>query len=61
MPRTGYATTWVAPRPAPDLAEALAEAAVSFERFDARHADGPGGAVGLVRRAWDLGGLGVAV
>jgi phenylacetic acid degradation operon negative regulatory protein len=54
------ATTWVAPRPAPDVVEALTELAVPFERFAARHAGGPGGAAALVRRAWDLGALATA-
>jgi phenylacetic acid degradation operon negative regulatory protein len=46
--------TWVAPRPAEEVAAVLAEAAVGYERFAATHAGGTAGAAELVRRAWDL-------
>lgn len=60
----GYGTldeqTWVATRPADDVDILLAEAGVSYERFTAAHAAGTPGAMGLVRRAWDLAEIGRA-
>jgi phenylacetic acid degradation operon negative regulatory protein len=52
--------TWVAPRPADEVAAVLAEAAVGYERFAATHAGGAAGAAELVRRAWDLDAIGEA-
>jgi phenylacetic acid degradation operon negative regulatory protein len=49
--------TWVAPRPADGIDALLTEAEVSYERFCATHAAGEGGALALVRRAWDLDGI----
>ena len=43
--------TWVAPRPAQELAAVLAEAGVRGQRFTAQSDDDPGD---LVARAWDL-------
>ncbi|MEV6811393.1 PaaX family transcriptional regulator C-terminal domain-containing protein [Micromonospora sp. NPDC051296] len=60
----GYGTldeqTWVATRPAEDVDVLLSEAGVRFERFSAAHAAGTPGAMGLVRRAWDLAEIGRA-
>ncbi|MFI7023128.1 PaaX family transcriptional regulator [Micromonospora sp. NPDC049900] len=60
----GYGTldeqTWVATRPAEDVDLLLSEAGVRFERFSAAHAAGTPGAMGLVRRAWDLAEIGRA-
>lgn len=60
----GYGTlddhTWVAPRPGEDVDGLLGEAAVRYERFTASHAMGGPGAMGVVRRAWDLAEIGVA-
>ncbi|WP_341718884.1 PaaX family transcriptional regulator C-terminal domain-containing protein [Micromonospora sp. FIMYZ51] len=60
----GYGTldeqTWVATRPAEDIDLLLSEAGVRFERFSAAHAAGTPGAMGLVRRAWDLAEIGRA-
>ncbi|MDG4793578.1 PaaX family transcriptional regulator C-terminal domain-containing protein [Micromonospora sp. WMMD1082] len=60
----GYGTldeqTWVATRPAEDVDLLLSEAGVRFERFNAAHAAGTPGAMGLVRRAWDLAEIGRA-
>ncbi|MBX7269294.1 PaaX family transcriptional regulator [Micromonospora sp. Llam7] len=60
----GYGTmdeqTWVATRPAEDVDLLLSEAGVHFERFSAAHAAGTPGAMGLVRRAWDLAEIGRA-
>jgi phenylacetic acid degradation operon negative regulatory protein len=57
----GYApldeTTWVAPRPSVELDELLVTEGVRAERFRALH---EGDGIGLVRRAWDLDGLGRA-
>jgi phenylacetic acid degradation operon negative regulatory protein len=47
-------TTWVAPRPSPELDELLVLEGLRAERFAAAY-DGDGTA--LVRRAWDLDGL----
>jgi phenylacetic acid degradation operon negative regulatory protein len=52
--------TWVATRAADEVAALLAEAGVRFERFTASHAAGTPGAMGLVRRAWDLDEIGTA-
>ncbi|GIJ77190.1 transcriptional regulator, PaaX family [Micromonospora phaseoli] len=60
----GYGTmdeqTWVATRPGEDVDLLLNEAGVRFERFTAAHAAGTPGAMGLVRRAWDLAEIGRA-
>ncbi|TCB99677.1 PaaX family transcriptional regulator [Micromonospora zingiberis] len=60
----GYGTldeqTWVATRPGEDVDLLLDEAGVRFERFSAAHAAGTPGAMGLVRRAWDLAEIGRA-
>ncbi|WBB56350.1 PaaX family transcriptional regulator C-terminal domain-containing protein [Verrucosispora sp. WMMD573] len=60
----GYGTldeqTWVATRPAEDVDLLLSEAGVRFERFSAAHAAGTPGAMGLVRRAWNLAEIGRA-
>ncbi|MEU6023313.1 PaaX family transcriptional regulator C-terminal domain-containing protein [Micromonospora sp. NPDC048871] len=60
----GYGTLdeqiWVATRPGEDVDLLLDEAGVSFERFSAAHAAGTPGAMGLVRRAWDLAEIGRA-
>lgn len=57
----GYAPladhTWVAPRPSAELDELLAADRVRAERFHAQH---DGDVLALVRRAWDLDGLGRA-
>jgi phenylacetic acid degradation operon negative regulatory protein len=47
-------STWVAPRPAPELESTLAEAGALGSRFTAWHEDDAGS---LVSRAWDLPGL----
>ncbi|MFB9237146.1 PaaX family transcriptional regulator C-terminal domain-containing protein [Plantactinospora siamensis] len=52
--------TWVATRPGVDIDGLLAEAGVRHERFTASHAGGTQGAMGVVRRAWDLGEIGEA-
>ncbi|MEQ4300971.1 PaaX family transcriptional regulator C-terminal domain-containing protein [Plantactinospora sp. B6F1] len=46
--------TWVATRPGEDVDGLLAEAGVRYERFTAAHTAGTPGAMGVVRRAWDL-------
>ncbi|AEB42734.1 MULTISPECIES: PaaX family transcriptional regulator C-terminal domain-containing protein [Micromonospora] len=60
----GYGTldeqVWVATRPGEDVDLMLDEAGVRFERFSAAHAAGTPGAMGLVRRAWDLAEIGRA-
>ncbi|GHJ56847.1 phenylacetic acid degradation operon negative regulatory protein [Nonomuraea sp. TT08I-71] len=60
----GYGTlddcTWVATRPGEDVDVLLAEAGVRYERFTAAHAAGTPGAMGVVRRAWDLAEIGRA-
>ncbi|MFI6760397.1 PaaX family transcriptional regulator C-terminal domain-containing protein [Micromonospora sp. NPDC050417] len=52
--------TWVAPRPGEEVDTMLTEAGVHYERFSAAHAAGTPGAMGLVRRAWDLDEIGRA-
>ncbi|MCW6005910.1 PaaX family transcriptional regulator [Micromonospora sp. CPCC 205371] len=52
--------TWVAPRPGEDVDGLLNEAGLRYERFTASHAMGGAGAMGVVRRAWDLGEIGSA-
>lgn len=47
-------TTWVSPRPAPELDHALSEAGARAERFTAVH---DGDSQQLIARAWDLDGL----
>jgi phenylacetic acid degradation operon negative regulatory protein len=54
------ATTWLAPRSAPEIDVSLTDAGVRYERFTAEHFAGAGGAAALVRRAWDLDELGRA-
>ncbi|MFC0004792.1 PaaX family transcriptional regulator [Micromonospora siamensis] len=60
----GYGTldeqTWVATRPAEDVDLLLSEAGVPYERFTAAHHAGTAGAMGVVRRAWDLTEIGQA-
>ncbi|MEJ3743234.1 PaaX family transcriptional regulator C-terminal domain-containing protein [Actinomycetes bacterium KLBMP 9797] len=46
--------TWVAPRPGEDVDGLLRETGLRYERFTASHALGGPGAMGVVRRAWDL-------
>jgi phenylacetic acid degradation operon negative regulatory protein len=46
--------TWVATRRTDEVDTMLAEAGMAYERFTATHAAGTEGAVGLVRRAWNL-------
>jgi phenylacetic acid degradation operon negative regulatory protein len=46
--------TWVATRPGEDVDNMLAENEIQFERFTAAHTGGMSGAMGVVRRAWDL-------
>jgi phenylacetic acid degradation operon negative regulatory protein len=46
--------TWVATRHADEVEALLGEAGMGYERFTATHAAGTEGAVGLVRRAWNL-------
>src|SRR5262245_43812873 len=50
--------TWLAVTAAPDLDAVLTEAGIGYERFVAKHAAGHGGAMALVRRAWDLDAIG---
>ncbi|MEO3778588.1 PaaX family transcriptional regulator C-terminal domain-containing protein [Micromonospora sp. B11E3] len=52
--------TWVGTRPAEDIDVLLEEAGVRYERFTAAHAAGTPGAMGVVRRAWDLAEIGHA-
>ncbi|MBY8871636.1 PaaX family transcriptional regulator [Micromonospora sp. PLK6-60] len=60
----GYGTldeqTWVATRPGEDVDLLLTEAGVRYERFNAAHHAGTAGAMGVVRRAWDLAEIGQA-
>ncbi|MEV0155252.1 PaaX family transcriptional regulator C-terminal domain-containing protein [Micromonospora sp. NPDC050686] len=60
----GYGTldeqTWVATRPGEDVDVLLTEAGVRYERFNAAHHAGTAGAMGVVRRAWDLAEIGQA-
>ena len=60
----GYGTldehTWVATRAGEDVDVLLEEAGVRYERFTAAHAAGTPGAMGVVRRAWDLDEIGHA-
>jgi phenylacetic acid degradation operon negative regulatory protein len=46
--------TWVATRPGEDVDAMLTEAGVRYERFTAAHTAGTPGAMGVVRRGWDL-------
>jgi phenylacetic acid degradation operon negative regulatory protein len=50
-------STWVAPRPAHEVAGLLVEAGAPAEEFFAEHAGGVPGAHGLVEQAWDLKAL----
>jgi phenylacetic acid degradation operon negative regulatory protein len=52
--------TWVAPRPGEDVDGLLNEAGLRYERFTASHAMGGAGAMGVVRRAWNLNEIGAA-
>jgi phenylacetic acid degradation operon negative regulatory protein len=52
--------TWVAPRPGEDVDGLLSEGGIRYERFTASHAMGGPGAMGVVRRAWDLSEIGTA-
>jgi phenylacetic acid degradation operon negative regulatory protein len=52
--------TWVAPRPGEDVDGLLSESGTRHERFSASHAMGGPGAMGVVRRAWDLTEIGAA-
>jgi phenylacetic acid degradation operon negative regulatory protein len=54
------AATWVAARTSDEVETLLGDADVRFERFSATHNGGNAGAVGLVRRAWDLAEIGSA-
>ncbi|MBQ1033115.1 PaaX family transcriptional regulator C-terminal domain-containing protein [Micromonospora parva] len=60
----GYGTldeqTWVATRPGEDVDLLLAETGIRFERFTASHFSGTPGAMGVVRRAWNLTEIGHA-
>jgi phenylacetic acid degradation operon negative regulatory protein len=47
-------STWVSPRPAPELDAALADTGARAERFTAEH---DGDSQGLIARAWDLESL----
>ncbi|MCU1591842.1 MAG: phenylacetic acid degradation operon negative regulatory protein PaaX [Frankiales bacterium] len=47
-------STWVSPRPAPELDATLAEASARAERFTSTH---DGDSQALIARAWDLDGL----
>jgi phenylacetic acid degradation operon negative regulatory protein len=49
--------TWVAIRPGEDVDSLLTEAEIRYERFTATHTGGTSGAMGVVRRAWDLVGI----
>ncbi|MEV7622202.1 PaaX family transcriptional regulator C-terminal domain-containing protein [Actinoplanes sp. NPDC089786] len=51
---------WVAPRPADEALALLEAAQVRYERFSAGHPAGTSGAADVVRRAWDLAGIGRA-
>jgi phenylacetic acid degradation operon negative regulatory protein len=46
--------TWVATRPGEDVDNLLSESEIQYERFNAAHTGGMSGAMGVVRRAWDL-------
>jgi phenylacetic acid degradation operon negative regulatory protein len=46
--------TWVATRTGEDVDNLLAESEIQYERFTAAHTGGMSGAMGVVRRAWDL-------
>lgn len=46
--------TWVATRPGEDVDSLLTESDIQYERFSAAHTGGVSGAMGVVRRAWDL-------
>ncbi|WP_329104727.1 PaaX family transcriptional regulator [Micromonospora sp. NBC_01699] len=52
--------TWVATRTGEEVDGMLNEAGVRYERFSASHTAGTPGAMGLVRRAWDLDEIGRA-
>jgi phenylacetic acid degradation operon negative regulatory protein len=47
-------TTWISPRPAPELDATLADASARAERFTSIH---DGDSQALIARAWDLDGL----
>ena len=47
-------STWISPRPAPELDATLADASARAERFTAAH---DGDSQALIARAWDLDGL----
>jgi phenylacetic acid degradation operon negative regulatory protein len=47
-------STWISPRPAPELDATLAESSARAERFTAAH---DGDSQALIARAWDLDGL----
>jgi phenylacetic acid degradation operon negative regulatory protein len=47
-------STWISPRPAPELDATLAEASARAERFTSAH---DGDSQALIARAWDLDGL----
>ena len=47
-------STWISPRPAPELDVTLADASARAERFTAAH---DGDSQALIARAWDLDGL----
>jgi len=51
---------WVAPRAAEEIAAVLDAGRIRYERFSATHPAGSSGAAEVVRRAWDLPGLGRA-
>ncbi|HEX2774392.1 MAG TPA: PaaX family transcriptional regulator C-terminal domain-containing protein [Micromonosporaceae bacterium] len=46
--------TWVATRPGEDVDNLLTDTEIQYERFTAAHTGGMSGAMGVVRRAWDL-------
>ena len=52
--------TWVATRAGEDVDALLNDAGVRHERFIATHAAGTPGAMGIVRRAWNLAEIGEA-
>jgi phenylacetic acid degradation operon negative regulatory protein len=49
---------WVAPRASSEIEQLLGDAQTGYERFSASHNGGVPGAMGLVRKAWDLGRIG---
>jgi phenylacetic acid degradation operon negative regulatory protein len=52
--------SWVATRATDEVETLLQDAGIRYERFTAHHRHGLGGAVALVRRAWDLAEIGSA-